>query len=157
MVTIQKKSVKAGKFVNTQHVDSVIKNYKQERWVHNSKRIGKEDSLSVWYSLEELEEFLAKAKEHGADGIKVYFGAYGDNHQDQPQYAGRQTVVFVATKEKLTENGVVNKDLYINGETENTILAYNAGGLCPPFCQHDDFGGIGITIVDKGEGGVVIV
>ena len=50
MLTIQKKSVKAGKFVNTEHVNSVIKNYKQERWVHNSKRLGKEDSLSAWFS-----------------------------------------------------------------------------------------------------------
>ena len=157
MVTIQKKSVRAGKFVNTEHVDSVIKNYKQERWVHNSKRIGKEDSLSVWYSIEELEEFLAEAKANGGDGVKLYFGAYGKEHNDQPLYADRQTIVLVATKEKETDNGIVNKDIYINGETKNTVLAYNAGGLCPPFCQHDDFGGIGVTIVDKGEDGVVIV
>jgi hypothetical protein len=157
MVTIQKKSVKAGKFVNTQHVDSVIKNYKQERWVHNSKRIGKEDSLSVWYSVEELEEFLAKAKEHGSDGIKMYFGAYSNVNAPKPLYEGRQTIVMVATRKKETEKGEVNKDVYINTEKGSTILAYNVGGLCPPFCQHDDFGGIGITIVEKGDDGIVIV
>jgi hypothetical protein len=157
MLTIQKKSVKAGKIVNTEHVDSVIKNYKQERWIHNSKRLGKEDSLSVWYSVEELEEFLEKVKDHGGDGIKIYFGAYDKEYPEQPLYAGRQTVVLVATKVKETASGVVNKDLYLGGETENTILAYNCGGLCPPFCQNDDFGGIGITIVDKGKDGIVIV
>ncbi|MEI9944099.1 MAG: hypothetical protein WDN26_07715 [Chitinophagaceae bacterium] len=47
MLTIEKKAVKAGKLVNTKHVDTVIKNYKQERWVQNSQRLGKEDSLSV--------------------------------------------------------------------------------------------------------------
>ena len=31
MMTIQKKSVKVGKFVGTDHVDTVIKNYKQEQ------------------------------------------------------------------------------------------------------------------------------
>lgn len=157
MTTIQKKSVKVGKFVNTEHVDTVIKNYKKERWVHNSKRLGKEDSLSAWFSVEELEEFLETVKEHGGDGVKIYFGAYGKNYTEQPLYAGRQTVVLVATKVKETETGAVNKDLYISGETENTILAYNCAGLCPPFCQNDDFGGIGITIVDKGEDGIIIV
>jgi hypothetical protein len=58
MLEVQKKSVKVGKLVNTEHVDTVIRTYKQERWMHNSKRLGKEDSLSVWYSIEELEEFF---------------------------------------------------------------------------------------------------
>ncbi len=157
MLTIQKKSVKTGKFVNTDHVNSVIKNYKQERWIHNSKRLGKEDSLSVWYSLEELEEFLAKAKDHGGDGVRMYFGAYGQDNAPKPLYAGRQTIVMVATRQKETENGGTTKDIYINTEKGASILAYNVGSLCPPFCQSDDFGGIGITIVDKGEDGIVIV
>lgn len=153
MLTIQKKSVKAGKFVNTEHVNSVITNYKQERWIHNSKRLGKEDSLSVWYSLEELEEFLAKARDHGADGIRMYFGAYDQDHAPQPVYAGRQTIVMVGTKQKATETGETNKDIYINTEKGSTILAYNVGHLCPPFCSNDD---IGITIIDKGEEGMMI-
>lgn len=156
MLTIQKKTVKAGRLVNTEHVDSVIKNYKQERWVHNSKRLGKEDSLSVWYSVEELEEFLAKAKDHGGDGIRMYFGAYGQDNAPKPLYAGRQTIVMVATRQKESENGEVNKDIYINTEKGTSILAYNAGRLCPPLCQQDDFGGIGITIVDKGVEGFIV-
>ena len=80
MLTIEKKSLKVGKYVSTEHVDTVIKTYKQERWVHNSERIGKEDSLSVWYSIEELEEFMATSKENGADGIKFYFAAYPERN-----------------------------------------------------------------------------
>ena len=155
MLTIEKKALKTGKLVDTAHVDTVIKNYKKERWVHNSKRIGKEDSLSVWYSVEELEDFLQKAKEHGGDGIKIYFGAYGNEDAPKPLYAGRQTVVLVATKQKETAQGTVNKDIYINTAEGNTILAYNVGGLCPPFCNNSD-DGIGITLVDKGEDGVII-
>jgi hypothetical protein len=156
MQTIEKKSVRAGRFVNTEHVDTVIKNYKQERWVHNSKRLGKEDSLSVWYSVEELEEFLAKAKEHGGDGIRMYFGAYDQEHAPQPLYEGRQTIVMVVTKQKETRKGEVNKDVYINTDEGTTILAYNAGRLCPPMCTNDDFGGVGITIVDKGDEGLIV-
>lgn len=155
MVKVQKKSLKVGKLVNTQHVDTVIRNYKQERWVHNTQRLGKEDSLSVWYSVEELEEYLAKAKEHGADGIKIYFGAYDKDYAPNPLYAGRQTVVLVATKQKETPAGIMNKDLYIKTEKGTSILAYNVGSLCPPFCAKDEKG-IGITIVDKGENGIVV-
>ncbi len=158
MYKTQTKSVRAGKLVNTEHVNIVISNYKKERWAHNSKHIGKEDSLSVWYSVEELEDFLEKVKEYGGDGIKMYFGAYDQEHAPKPLYADRQTIVLVATKTKETANGEINKDLYISTEKENTILAYNAGRLCPPLCQQgEDFGGIGITIVDKGAEGLVIV
>jgi len=156
MFTNQGKTVKVGKQVGNDHVNSVIRNYKTERWVHNSKRIGKEDSLSVWYSIEELEDFLALAKEHGADGVKLYFGAYSEHDAPKPMYEGRQTVVFVATKEKDSPSGVVNKDLYITTEKGPEILAYNIGTLCPPYCSIGDGMGIGITIVDKGEEGLIV-
>jgi hypothetical protein len=156
MLQIQKKSVKVGKLVNTDHVNEVIRNYKQERWVHNSKRLGKEDSLSVWYSVEELEEFLAKAKDHGGDGIKLYFGAYDQKHAPKPLYAGRQTIVLVATKEKETAKGMVNKDIYINTEKGTSILAYNVGHLCPPYCNTDNDNGIGITIIESDGNGLII-
>jgi len=164
MLETQTKSVKVGKLVNTKHVDTIIRNYKKERWVANSKRLGKEDSLSVWYSIEELEEYLAIAKEAGADGMKLYFGAYDENYSAQPLYAGRQTVVLVATKKKETDHGCVDKDLYVPTATGTTIMAYNVGKLCPPICSGGDdgglggdWGGLGITIVDKGQQGIVIV
>jgi hypothetical protein len=155
MRTTQKKSVKVGKFVNTEHVDTVIKNYKQNRWLHNSKRLGKEDSLSVWFSVEDIESFLAKAKMHNGDGVRFYFGAYDENFTEKPLYAGRQTMVMVATKQKETATGEVRKDIYITSDKGSTILAYNLGSLCPPFCQSGDEG-IGVTILDKGDEGFAI-
>jgi hypothetical protein len=155
MLTIEKKSLKVGGQVSTQHVDTVIKNYKQERWVHSSKRLGKEDSLSVWFTLEELQEFLDLAKQNGGDGIRLYFGAYDKDYETQPLYAGRQTVVLVATKERQTAHGAVNKDIYVNTENGSSILAYNMGKLCPPACSGFEEG-IGITILDKGDDGLAI-
>lgn len=157
MLTIEKKSLKVGKFVDTAHVDTVIRNYKQERWVQNSQRIGKEDSLSVWYSLEEVEEFLAKAKEHGADGVRLYFGVYSADFKERPVCAGRQTVVFVATKHKDGESNFVNKDIYIPTENGSSILAFNVGMPCPPYCPNTEGRPrVGTTIVDKGEDGLVV-
>ena len=84
MITSQKKSLKVGKYVDNQHVDTVIRTYKHERWAQNSDRIGKEDSLSAWYSVEELEDFIEIAKRHGADGVKIYFAAYPENYTEIP-------------------------------------------------------------------------
>jgi hypothetical protein len=152
MLTLEKKSLKAGQIVNTEHVDALIRNYKQERWVHNSQRIGKEDSLSVWYGLEELENFLSYAREHGADGIRVYFGVYDKEHAPQAVSEGRQTVVFVATKERTTENGATNKDLYVAKDNGSTIIALNIGAPCPPFCSSE---GIGVRIVEVKDGIII--
>lgn len=158
MITTEKKSLKVGKYVDTAHVDTVIRTYKQERWVHNSDRLGKEDSLSAWHSVEELEEFIATAKRHGADGIKIYFAAYPENYSEIPEYAGRQTIVFVGTKRKTDQGKDVDKDIYINGEKGSQILAFNTSKLCPPFCgTKEDTGGLGITIVDRKDHGLTVV
>jgi hypothetical protein len=162
MSTVTLKSAKVGKFVSTAHVDTVIKNYKQERWAENSKRLGKEDSLSVWFSVEDLEAFLGKLKDHGGDGVRFYFGVYDKEYTEQPLYAGRQTLVMVATKQKEIGGGLLaNKDLYVVNGDENKIIAYNTGTLCPPICKppikDDDGFDIGITIVDKGEDGMVVI
>jgi hypothetical protein len=161
MVTTQKKSLKVGKYVDTAHVDTVIRTYKQERWVHNSDRIGKEDSLSAWYSVEELEAFIATAKEHGADGIKIYFAAYPEDYTEVEGYAGRQTIVMVGTKRKPAAEGSFDKDIYIQTENGSQILAYNTARICPPNCgtvkEDTDWGGLGITIVDRKDQGLTIV
>src|SRR4051812_39198575 len=122
MIKSPKKTLKAGTYVDTAHVDSVIRTYKKERWIHNTDRIGKEDSLSCWYSIDELQEYIETAKGEGADGIKIYFAAYPNDFEKKPEYAGRQTVVLVATKQKETNQGVINKDLYVNGENGPQIL-----------------------------------
>jgi hypothetical protein len=138
----------------------VIRTYKQERWVQNSDRIGKEDSLSAWYSVEELEQFLETAKQHGADGIKIYFAAYPENYTEVPEYAGRQTVVLVGTRQKKSTKGIMDKDIYISTEKGKQILAYNMSKICPPLCgtgENEDLGGLGITIVDRKDKGLTIV
>jgi len=160
MIKYQKKALKAGMYVDNAHVDSVIRTYKQERWVYNTERIGKEDSLSTWYSIEELEEFMETAKKNGADGVKIYFAAYPKDFPKQPEYAERQTVVLVATKQKQSLEGVQNKDVYVDGQAGPQILAYNAGQICPPWCGGKGVGpddGIGIAIVDRKDKGLSVI
>ena len=164
MLTIEKKSLKVGKYVSTEHVDNVIRNYKQERWIQNSERLGKEDSLSAWWSVEELENFLENAKMHGADGVKFYFGAYAKDYAEKPEYAGLQTLAMVATKQKEGAYGTtINKDIYVNGKNGNNILAYNSMQICPPYCNKtpptttfDDVQ-VGIAIIDRGDKGLLVI
>lgn len=167
MQTVQTKTRKVGNYVSTQHVDTVIRNYKQERWVHNSERIGKEDSLSAWWSIEEMEDFIATAKMHGADGLKFYFAAYSEDYKEIPEYAERQTLVMVGTKESETQTGIRNKDIYVQTENGVNILAYGQASMCPPRCKPTDpldpssgsydQEGIGVTVIDRGEKGIYIL
>lgn len=162
MMTIEKKSLKkSGRYVDTKHVNTVIRNYKQTRWSHNSERIGKEDSMSLYYTLDELEEYIEKIRKHGGDGIRIYFAAYPHDFENE-FYADRQTVVLVATKSKETESGITHKDLYIGTEKGTTILAYNYSDMCPPFnCPRTgglgDDPGVGTTLIDRNEEGMIVV
>jgi hypothetical protein len=161
MSTLLKKLVKVEKTEVAQIPDILIREYKQTRWVQNSDRMGKPDSLSAWYSIEDIENFLMLAKANGGDGIKFYYGAYPVDHLPQPEYAGRQTLVTVATKSKLTVSGaVVNKDIYIKENGRIKILSTVNPLLCPPKCAPNNEGGmgdLGITIVDRGDKGMEIV
>jgi hypothetical protein len=79
---------KSGMMVDSHHVDMLIGHYKKERWVQNSQKLGKADSLSTWYGLEELQAFIELAKENQADGIKMYFGVYPENFAPVPDFRG---------------------------------------------------------------------
>jgi hypothetical protein len=160
MVTQQKELVKISKEISTVQAHTLIREYKQTRWVPNSERIDKPDSLSAWYSIEEMENFLTHAKSHGGDGIKFYYGAYPEDYSPKPEYAGRQTLVMIATKSKLTEMGsIANKDIYFSKNESLKILSGGDPRLCPPVCNPPSEGGmgdLGIAIIDKGEKGMEI-
>jgi hypothetical protein len=157
---------KSGQFVNSKHVDSLISNYKKERWIQNSRHIGKEDSLSVWYSIEELQEFIETARQNGADGIKMYFGVYKADTAKEERFEERQTIVLVASKTKELENGAtVDKSIYTVTAGKPEILAFNVGRVCPPACAGGGTGGTdtgfdwdnpGILIDRKDEGMIII-
>jgi hypothetical protein len=161
MITQQKKSVKTSPNAGLGQEDTFIREYKKNRWAHNSERIGKPDSLSAWYSIEEMENFIALAKSKGGDGIRFYYGAFPENYAAKPEYAGRQTLVKVATRSKITENGTIaQRDLYCSTNGKLKIVSGVIPKGCPPVCLPPSEGGtgdLGITIIDKGEKGMVII
>jgi len=157
MSTIEKKSLKVGKYVDNEHVNTVISNYKKERWVQNSQRLGKSDSLSLWLSVEEMEEFIETIKLHGGDGIRMYFAVYPNETDGVKGKDGRQSMVFVATRSKEEETGEINhKDIYTTKKDKPAILAYNMINYCPPYCQ-GGLGGPGITIIEDANNGMSVI
>ena len=161
MITQQKNSVKTGTKAGAGEVDNLIREYKKNRWAQNSERIGKPDTLSIWYSIEEMENFLSLAKSKGGDGIRFYFAAYPEDYTKKPEYAARQTLASVATRSKITEAGTIaHKDIYcsVNGKLK-VLSGLNPKG-CPPLCPPPSEGGmgdLGITLIDKGEKDMEII
>ncbi len=135
MTTQVKSYVRTKKSDSTNDVENFIREYKQKRWVPNSERIGKADSLSAWYSVEELEEFLALAKSNGGDGVRFFYGAFPEDYAAKPEYAGRQTLVMIATKSRTTEDGcVADKNIYRKNNGRVEILSGGIPRTCPPVC-----------------------
>jgi len=160
MTTQVKNFVQTRKSGRTEEAETLIREYKQKRWVQNSERIGKADSLSAWYSVEELEDFLALAKLNGGNGIRFFYGAFPEDHSSQPEYAGRQTLVMVATKSRILNDGrTTEKNIYTHKNGRVKILSSGNPKLCPPICPPPDggMGDFGITIVDRGSKGMEIV
>jgi hypothetical protein len=160
MATQEKNYVKAKRSRKTEDAETFIREYKQKRWVQNSERIGKADSLSAWYSIEELQNFIDVAKSHRGDGVRIFFGAYPEDYAEQPEYAGRQTLVMVATKSRSTEGRfVTDKNIYVTTNGRIDILSTTNPRPCPPFCPPPDggIGDFGITIVDRGLKGMEII
>lgn len=143
------KIMKAGQFVDNKHVTMLRENYKQNRWMANSERLGKPDSLSVWYSLDELKQYIETAEAAGADGIRVYFGVYPSVFPENILLQDRQTMVFVATQQKSSETGKTeNKDMYVSTPNGPEIVAFNFGLPCPPACVGDQSVQIGFRTAE---------
>ena len=53
------------------------------------------------------EKFLAEVKAHRGDGVRFYYGAFPEDYDVHPEYAGRQMLVMVGTKSRIMDNGCI--------------------------------------------------
>lgn len=154
MNTIEKKSVNAGKRATKQEVDTLISTYKQERWATNSDNLGKADSLSVWFTVEEVEAFLQTVKENGGNGVRFHFGVFNADNATQAEFEGRQTIVMIGNRSADGTYGS-SKELYSNKNGKPEIVALSGGILCPPFCGG---GGLGkASLIVRGDNNLEII
>jgi hypothetical protein len=154
MNTIEKKSVNAGKFVTKQEVDTLITSYKKERWAANSDQLGKADSLSVWFTVEEVEAFLAKVKANGGNGVRMHFGVFSAENATEPEFEGRQTLVMIGNR---SSDGTFasSKELYASNSGNPEIVALAGGIVCPPFCGGGTLGKASLIV--RGDNSMEII
>src|ERR1700760_3697361 len=128
MNTIAEKSVNGQNYVTKNEMNNLTSAYKQDRWAANSERLGRADSLSIWYTVEELENFLENVKANGGNGVRIHFGVFPEGYR-KPELVGMQTVVLVANRSKdgSLENA---KELLVNNE----LIALDGPVPCPPYC-----------------------
>ncbi|SFD88650.1 hypothetical protein [Flavobacterium phragmitis] len=84
-------------------------NYNNKRASLTAKKAEKEDANAIWYSLEELENYIHYIKTNGTkqgynvDGIRFYFGVYPDDEK-HGEKAGLTTLFLVPTGKKIEKN-----------------------------------------------------
>lgn len=80
-------------------------NYNNKKASLTAKKAEKEDANAIWYSLEELENYIHYIKTNGAkdgynvDGIRFYFGVYPED-EAHGEKAGLTTLFLVPTGRK---------------------------------------------------------
>ena len=152
MNTIEKKSVNAGKCTTKQEVDNLIRAYKQESWADNSERIGKADSLSVWFSVEELENFMETVKANGGNGVRMHFGVYTAENAPEPDFEGRQTLVMVGNR---SSDGTfdTSKEFFSSNNGQAGNRGFGQRPFLPALLRQWYFGARSALLPDPGKNG----
>lgn len=138
-----------GKKITTERVERYLKN-KHPLLSNAISQNGhpKEDTKSIWYSKEHIETWLDEINIMNADGMRVYFGEYGEK---DGLFAGQLCLLIVPTR--LTNSGR-HEDIIVENEpdfaerlpaqarslgntnfdAESLHRGYNYGAPCPPIC-----------------------
>lgn len=144
----------------------LISNYRQNHWTiingacpslrQNPAYPHVQDSRSVWFDLDTLQNFIDDTRAMQGNGVRFYFGEYSQdivnditvNHKQMvnenpsiQQYAGLHTLVLIPT----TREGVFNRDfnccdldannaplLPANFSNLTDFIAENHGSMVPP-------------------------
>lgn len=87
-------------------------NYNNKKASLRALKDEKEDANAIWYSLEELENYIHYIRTNGAkdgynvDGIRFYFGVYPDDEK-HGEKAGLTTLFLVPTGKKAEKTAQV--------------------------------------------------
>lgn len=140
-------------FIGTEKVKSMAEKYNTEKYplllaAQKAKDANRNETKSVWYSKEHVQTWLDEMNIMNASGMRVYFGAYDEDHHIAP---GQQCLVVMLTRP--TADGVGNTDIIYENESgfeerknasanskaisfdeEATPKPFNYGSPCPPIC-----------------------
>lgn len=139
-------------FIGTENVHTMVEKYQTEKYpllqsAQTAKGIGRHETKSVWYSKEHIQTLLTEMDLMNANGMRIYFGAYKEDH---PLAPGQQCLLMMLTKATASGNadiiyenepgfeerrnaGIINSRSIIP-EEQQTPKPFNYGSPCPPIC-----------------------
>lgn len=97
--------VKPTQLISFEKGKELNRNYNEKRGALVTEKSGVEDANAFWFSLEEIERYIAYVKDSGVekgftvDGIRIYLGVYSEAESKNAGY----TTVF------LTPTGAANQ------------------------------------------------
>lgn len=116
-------------------------NYNKTRYPLIKEAIKKEDANAIWFSIEELENYIkyikaeAKKQKYTIDGIRFHFGAYPEDKK-YAEKSGLTTLFLAPTgTKKITKTKVaakVEKSIEIDDSLNIAPLNYGSIGNPPP-------------------------
>lgn len=118
-------------------------NYINERSTLISQSINREDANAIWYSIEELENYIHYIKTEGenkgiqVNGIRFYLGVYPNDPATYHEKSGLTTVFLSPTKkrsraDKENTNRVALKTVIEENVDATEIQPLNFGGMGNP-------------------------
>ncbi len=140
--------------ITTSMAQKLVNNYKNNHWktlntycasLKQNNAPNAQDSRCVWFSLDDLQQFITQIAGQNADGIRIYFGEYSQdvinemNNDDElagcipnvELYNGLATVVLIPT----TDIDGVSTDFNPAAQdysNPDDLSAFNHGSLVPP-------------------------
>ncbi|WP_395046522.1 hypothetical protein [Flavobacterium sp.] len=103
-----KSAIKPSQLISPEKATELNSNYNTKRADLHLKAIGKEDANAVWYSIEELENYIEYIKSEGdqqgytIDGIRFYLGVYSET--EKAERAGYTTIFLSPTGKSIEES-----------------------------------------------------
>ncbi|MBL7727607.1 MAG: hypothetical protein JNM68_07980 [Dinghuibacter sp.] len=147
-------------FIGKVKSQELISNFMQKKYaaLNNTIPSGAEETRSVWYSFEHIEQLYKELVYLNADGLRIYFGAYGENctdpntnldhsHQlclvmlptyNNPETGKHRDIVLELMEGFRHRNG---SDLFVDADGHvlnqppgGAARGFNQGLPCPPVC-----------------------
>jgi hypothetical protein len=114
----------------------LVQNYKRRHVLRRGLGGGFEriqNTRSVWYSIDQMEEIVKRIKKEGGDGIRFYFARYDEEIVGNICHSKQNTILMVSTNDTLIEGKLLHFDYYEDKKgLVVKIVPENKGEICPP-------------------------
>ncbi len=138
----------SNKLISKEQTRDLTNRYLELRAPLVNNSIGREDSNAAWYSIEELEAYIAYIKDQSQqkgyviEGIRFFQGVYPNNQQQYGEKAGLTTLVLVPTGIVSADKKLVSKNVESNkSKTVNNIQSVDSPNINE--IESMDFSGMG--------------